>query len=713
MHFNDVLSQFDLFTEVVTQRSEHGTGVWLSGLDVLAARGAGRLDLPASSRRRSVCYLARGPGAAIRRARTRLPGGRPNPVAIIRVPRERMVGHGIASSLVHEVGHQGAALLGLVESLRAEIARAQRGRDPGGRGRRGSSWICEIVADFWSVGKLGIGSTLGLLAVVSLPRVLRLPARPATDPHPMPYVRVLLSAPSARPLYPHPQWRGAAADLARALPRRRPAGRPPAGDRQRIEGHAGDRPMLMRRTGRRLCSGRQLGDAACRWPSGGRSSCWPLHRAWRDDLGRAGAAAADAGLRRARSGPGGRPDRPRTQESRAAVDVLTAWAVRSSLDVIQRPAHQPPASAAGVVRPLKGTPSRQDRWMHRHPHPFQVTGPPGPAPTTSRSTTRRARQFDFTGAYRRRDAGGRTDRPSSTTWSPAGRLRVPDALRDGGRVVRHQPTPTARRATGGGTVPVRPAPPAAPTPPPVRRWSRLDRGAAPDDRRGAVRPSCELHEARCRLQGVLDRVVRPKSPAGPDRASAGDRRLPRAARGRRGFLSARCGCSSVDRRAPVASRAYLTPTSAALRGQPSRSDYPDARSAGDPCSDLNPDLLAEAVRRADLGYWMRRPGSSRRSTTSWPGSRTAGSCRGRSAGPLRPQPAAAAAAHPLVGWRTRSRGSPCAAGPRSTFEYGLPLVGRAVPPRAASWRAGAGSWRPSTRCCTRRTCSSRSTTTRP
>ena len=37
-----------------------------------------------------------------------------NPVAIIRVPRERMVGHGIASSLVHEVGHQGAALLGLV-----------------------------------------------------------------------------------------------------------------------------------------------------------------------------------------------------------------------------------------------------------------------------------------------------------------------------------------------------------------------------------------------------------------------------------------------------------------------------------------------------------------------------------------------------------------------------------------------------------------------
>ena len=46
LRFNDVLSQFDLFTEVITQRSEHGTGVWLAGLDVLAAdalRAARRL----------------------------------------------------------------------------------------------------------------------------------------------------------------------------------------------------------------------------------------------------------------------------------------------------------------------------------------------------------------------------------------------------------------------------------------------------------------------------------------------------------------------------------------------------------------------------------------------------------------------------------------------------------------------------------------------
>jgi len=37
------------------------------------------------------------PGAAIRRARTRLPGGQPSPVGILRIPRERMIGHGVAS----------------------------------------------------------------------------------------------------------------------------------------------------------------------------------------------------------------------------------------------------------------------------------------------------------------------------------------------------------------------------------------------------------------------------------------------------------------------------------------------------------------------------------------------------------------------------------------------------------------------------------------
>src|SRR5262252_11172459 len=128
--FNITLSQFDIFADALTQRSEYETGVWLAGLDIVAADA---LSLNGDYYRPPglVCYLDRGQGAAIRRARTRLPGGGANPVAVIRVPRERMIGSGIASSLIHEVGHQGAALLGLVPSLRLALrAKEQNVREP-------------------------------------------------------------------------------------------------------------------------------------------------------------------------------------------------------------------------------------------------------------------------------------------------------------------------------------------------------------------------------------------------------------------------------------------------------------------------------------------------------------------------------------------------------------------------------------------------------
>jgi hypothetical protein len=200
LRFNDVLSQFDLFADVLTQRSEHETGVWLSGLDVVATDA---LKLPGYYEPPPViCYLDRGPGAAIRRARTRLPGGKQNPVAIVRVPRERMVGSGVASSLVHEVGHQAAALLGLVESLRPTL---QGLRKTGVAWRFWDRWISEIAADFWSVARVGIASTLGLMAVVSLPRafVFRINE---DDPHPTPWIRVKLSCAIGKTLYPHDQW---------------------------------------------------------------------------------------------------------------------------------------------------------------------------------------------------------------------------------------------------------------------------------------------------------------------------------------------------------------------------------------------------------------------------------------------------------------------------------------------------------------------------
>jgi hypothetical protein len=202
LRLNEHLAQIDLFSDAITQRSESETGLWLSGMDVAATDALRLNDGIASETVPIICYLDRGPGAAIRRARTRLPGDAENPVAIVRIPRERVVGHGIASSLFHEIGHQGAALLDLVPSLRAEIIRA----DLDDLARHcWATWISEIVADFWSVAKLGIGSTLGLMGVVSLPRpfVFRFTL---DDPHPFPWIRVVLSAAIGARLYPDPQW---------------------------------------------------------------------------------------------------------------------------------------------------------------------------------------------------------------------------------------------------------------------------------------------------------------------------------------------------------------------------------------------------------------------------------------------------------------------------------------------------------------------------
>lgn len=344
MRFNDVLSQLDLFAEVITQRSEQGTGVWLSGLDRLAA-DALALPQPWIDEPPLVCYLARGPGAAIRRVRTRLPGGQLSPVGIIRVPRERMVGHGIASSLVHEVGHQGAALLELVEPLRSQLRQRQHGRDAAAW-RGWELTASECIADFWSVAKLGISSTLGLLAVVSLPRffVFR---PPGDDPHPMPYVRVLLSAAIGNLLYPHPHWQHLTRvwksfypidDVAPAVRREVAALERTAPAMARVM--AGLQPPAL--------GGQPLG-AVLAHRSRRPESLLALHAVWRGDiaiLARQSPTLVFATVGQARAA--GRIT-PRAETDLLSA-VLTTWAIRSSIDVLERGDHIPAGLPAGPER---------------------------------------------------------------------------------------------------------------------------------------------------------------------------------------------------------------------------------------------------------------------------------------------------------------------------------------------------------------------------
>jgi hypothetical protein len=204
LRFNAVISQFYIFSDVLAQRAAYENGVWIAGLDDVATDALalpGRYyDLPPV-----VCYLDRGHGGAIRRVRTRLPGGDLSPVAIIRIPQERMIGSGIASSLVHEAGHQAAELLELIASLRPLLQAKSNASWNATAFRFWDKWISEILADFWGVGKVGVASTLGLIGLVSLPRVFVFRIEP-DDPHPTPWIRVKLSCAMGEAMYPHPQW---------------------------------------------------------------------------------------------------------------------------------------------------------------------------------------------------------------------------------------------------------------------------------------------------------------------------------------------------------------------------------------------------------------------------------------------------------------------------------------------------------------------------
>jgi hypothetical protein len=236
----------------------------------------------------------------------------------------------LASSLVHEVGHQGTALLDLIASLRPVLHRRQK-LEPEHRltWSLWDRWLSEILADFWSVACVGVAAPVGLMGVVSLPRafVFRVSL---DDPHPIPWIRVKLSCAMGDALYPDPQWEQLAAIWEALYPLSDLDGERQTLLRNLEADIARFVSLLINHRPQRL-RGHSLGEvlaSADRRPAHLRA----LYRQWRRDplaqmsqnrpalvFAVVGQARADGVL-----SPQG--------ESRLLTDLLTRWAVRSTLD---------------------------------------------------------------------------------------------------------------------------------------------------------------------------------------------------------------------------------------------------------------------------------------------------------------------------------------------------------------------------------------------
>jgi hypothetical protein len=210
----------DFYGDAVNTRTNPAMRALLRGLDTIASdsmewslRPLGIEAPPA------LVYLGEGLGASILRAGVRLwDRSHPSPAAAIKLTR-----HNLArpTAILHETGHQVAALTGwtaeLAEALRAVLAPRSHELAEAWEG-----WAGEVAADAHAFAQAGWAPLAALANVVDgpTPRVYRLPIG---DPHPFPWVRVMLNAAFCRSWFGPGPWD----DMARTWRDRHPPDRAP------------------------------------------------------------------------------------------------------------------------------------------------------------------------------------------------------------------------------------------------------------------------------------------------------------------------------------------------------------------------------------------------------------------------------------------------------------------------------------------------------
>lgn len=183
---------FDTYMDLITQRSSSELGPLLAGCDVIADDALRRNAPVLCAVERPIVYCDRGFGASILRQGKWLVRSRRAPMSLIQIPYSRLREKHNLTSIVHEVGHSAMYFLGM-DSLIPKLFRdaLQRAGAPSAISELFVLWAPEIGADFWGFCATGAAQAAGAREVLSLaPRhVFRISL---SDPHPPPYLRVLL-----------------------------------------------------------------------------------------------------------------------------------------------------------------------------------------------------------------------------------------------------------------------------------------------------------------------------------------------------------------------------------------------------------------------------------------------------------------------------------------------------------------------------------------
>ena len=199
-----VETTLDFYGDAVNTRTNPKVASILRALDLIAFHSMETLLKPLGKQTPPVLtYIDKGLGASILRAGVRLwDGGTISPVAAIKITRHNLYR---PTSLIHETGHQVAHVLGWTDEYASVLRRELAPLAPAEVVEGWAETASEVVADIFAFVHCGYGAVAALHDVVAADEVSVLRYLPG-DPHPIPYIRVLLNVEFCRRMFGAGPW---------------------------------------------------------------------------------------------------------------------------------------------------------------------------------------------------------------------------------------------------------------------------------------------------------------------------------------------------------------------------------------------------------------------------------------------------------------------------------------------------------------------------